>query len=193
MDPRGDQGGTRRSPAHPGLAPLGAAKRLVAFKYVLLSSSFIVEEERAPGPNDSPEEPTADSPKEGDSAPAEVETTVDGGEGVGRFPLPRRDKGQIYAIANQLLGAGRIRVVCEDNVSRMGRITGRLKKKMWIREGDLLVVSPWTFQGDKADIMFRYTRTQASYLSRRKLLPQTVDLFGQAPEGPPAGTPPPAT
>jgi translation initiation factor 1A len=135
-----------------------------------------VEDEPTPAPDEgkSPE-------KKEEEAPVQTETTVDGGEGVGRFPLPRRDKGQIYAIANQLLGAGRIRVVCEDNVSRMGRITGRLKKKMWIREGDLLVVSPWEFQSGKADIMFRYTRTQAAYLSRRKLLPQTMDVFGQVP------------
>ena len=130
-----------------------------------------MEDEPTPAPDEgkSPE-------KKEEEAPVQTETTVDGGEGVGRFPLPRRDKGQIYAIANQLLGAGRIRVVCEDNVSRMGRITGRLKKKMWIREGDLLVVSPWEFQSGKADIMFRYTRTQAAYLSRRKLLPQTMDV-----------------
>ena len=141
-----------------------------------------MEEKDARGPEDGPKEPKPEPPIEAEAEPVQVEATVDGGEGIGRFPLPRRDKGQIYAIANQLLGAGRIRVVCEDNVSRMGRITGRLKKKMWIREGDLLVVSPWKFQSDKADIMFRYTRTQASYLSRRKLLPETVDLFGQLPE-----------
>jgi translation initiation factor 1A len=112
---------------------------------------------------------------------AEAPLVVDGGEGIGRLPLPRREKGQLFAIANQLLGAGRIRVACEDNASRMGRITGRLKKKMWIREGDLLIVSPWKFQEGKADIVFRYNRTQAAYLSRRKLLPTTVDLFTEVP------------
>lgn len=102
---------------------------------------------------------------------------VDGGEGIGRLPLPRRDRGEVYAVANQLLGAARIRVMCEDATARMGRITGKLKKKMWIREGDLLIVRPWGFQEGKADILFRYSRTQATYLSRRSLLPPSVDLF----------------
>jgi translation initiation factor 1A len=108
---------------------------------------------------------------------AETPLSIDGGEGIGRLPLPRRDRGEVFAVANQLLGAARIRVLCEDSVSRMGRITGKLKKKMWIREGDLLIVRPWGFQEGKADILFRYSRTQAAYLSRRRLLPVSVDFF----------------
>jgi translation initiation factor 1A len=67
--------------------------------------------------------------------------------------------------------------MCEDGASRMGRITGKMKKKMWIREGDLLILRPWGFQEGKADILFRYSRTQASYLSRRNLLPSSIDVF----------------
>ena len=114
--------------------------------------------------------------------PAPVETppaveVVEGGEEVGRLPLPRRNRGECFGIASQLLGAARIRVMCEDNVSRMGRITGKMKKKMWIREGDLLIVRPWGFQEGKADILFRYSRTQSQYLARKNLLPASVNLF----------------
>ena len=56
-------------------------------------------------------------------------------------------------------------------------IPGKLRKRMWIREGDLLIVAPWEFQNDKSDIRWRYTKTQAVALSRRKLLPKTVDIF----------------
>jgi translation initiation factor 1A len=101
-------------------------------------------------------------------------------EDVGRLPLPRRARGEVFAIANQLLGAARIRVMSEDNIPRMGRITGKMKKKMWIREGDLLIVRPWGFQEGKADILFRYSRTQAQYLARRNILPASVNLFGSA-------------
>ena len=109
-------------------------------------------------------------------APPTVEI-VEGGQEVGRLPLPRRQRGEVFGIASQLLGAARIRVMCEDNISRMGRITGKMKKKMWIREGDLLIVRPWGFQEGKADILFRYSRTQAQYLSRRNLLPESMNLF----------------
>ena len=112
-------------------------------------------------------------------------------EEVGRLPLPRRPRGEVFAVASQLLGAARIRVMGEDSVPRMGRITGKMKKKMWIREGDLLIIRPWGFQAGKADILFRYSRTQAQYLSRRKILPASMDLFGQ-PEGSAPAAPPPA-
>ncbi len=115
---------------------------------------------------------------------------VELGEEVGRLPLPRRSRGEIFGIANQLLGAARIRVMCEDSLSRMGRITGKMKKKMWIREGDLLIIRPWGFQEGKADILFRYSRTQATYLSRRNLIPAAIDIFAGA-ELPTEGTPAP--
>jgi translation initiation factor 1A len=136
-------------------------------------------------PNDSPE-PAAPEAAEPVAVVPEV---VEGGEEVGRLPLPRRNRGEVFGIASQLLGAARIRVMCEDNTSRMGRITGKMKKKMWIREGDLLIVRPWGFQEGKADILFRYSRTQSQYLSRRNLLPASMNLF-QTPDARTEGTPP---
>lgn len=94
-----------------------------------------------------------------------------------RVKTPDRRIGEIFAIATKLLGGSRIEVACEDGVTRMARIPGKLRKRMWIREGDLLIVAPWEFQKDKSDIRWRYTKTQAVALSRRKLLPQTVDVF----------------
>ena len=135
-----------------------------------------------------PAEAAAANPPE--EAPQGV-LVVEGGQEVGRLPLPRRNRGEIFGIANQLLGAARIRVMCEDSISRMGRITGKMKKKMWIREGDLLILRPWGFQEGKADILFRYSRTQAMYLSRRNLIPGTVDIFSGGDT--PTETPPPAT
>ena len=120
-------------------------------------------------------DPTRPAPASEDAPP--VVEVVEAGEDVGRLPLPRRPRGEVFGIASQLLGAARIRVMCEDNVSRMGRITGKMKKKMWIREGDLLIVRPWGFQEGKADILFRYSRTQSQYLQRRNLLPASMSTF----------------
>lgn len=135
--------------------------------------------------------PEPDPPAQGEETPPAV-VVVEGGEEVGRLPLPRRNRGEIFGVANQLLGAARIRVMCEDSVSRMGRITGKMKKKMWVREGDLLILRPWGFQEGKADILFRYSRTQAQYLARRNLLPASVDIFS-AGETPTEGSSPPSS
>lgn len=128
-------------------------------------------------PDDPEEVPTEEEAAPAGAEPEAPAEVVEGGEEVGRLPLPRRNRGEIFGVANQLLGAARIRVMSEDGVSRMGRITGKMKKKMWIREGDLLVIRPWGFQEGKADILFRYSRTQATYLARRNLLPASIDIF----------------
>ncbi len=130
-----------------------------------------------------PDDPERREETAAPATPAEsppVVEVVEGGVDLGRLPLPRRNRGEVFGIASQLLGAARIRVMCEDSVSRMGRITGKMKKKMWIREGDLLILRPWGFQEGKADILFRYSRTQSQYLARRNLLPASVNLFGEA-------------
>jgi len=93
------------------------------------------------------------------------------------LPLPdQRDK-QMFALADTLMGASRINVHCQDGKTRMGRIPGKMKKRQWIRPGDLLIVKPWDFQDDKCDVKFRYTRTQSSQLARRKLLPESMNIF----------------
>ncbi len=98
-------------------------------------------------------------------------------EGYIRTPLPNRKKGEMFAIADQLMGGSRMKVICEDGKSRMARIPGRIKRRQRIRTGDLVIVKPWTIQDDKADIIFRYTHIQASNLSKRKLLPKEIDVF----------------
>jgi translation initiation factor 1A len=134
-------------------------------------------------------EPVAPGPTPDAAETPTSVVVVEGGQELGRLPMPRRARGEIFGVANQLLGAARIRVMCEDNLSRMGRITGKMKKKMWIREGDLLILRPWGFQEGKADILFRYSRTQATYLARRNLLPASVDVFSTI-EMPSSDTPP---
>jgi len=105
------------------------------------------------------------------------EEVSDGGEETFRVRLPNRKTGEIFGIADALLGASHIKVNCADGKSRMARIPGKLRKRMWIREGDLVIVRPWDFQNEKADVVWRYTKTQASYLSRKKLLPSAIDVY----------------
>jgi translation initiation factor 1A len=98
-------------------------------------------------------------------------------ESYSRAPLPDRSKHEMFALAQQLLGSTHIRIICEDGKSRLGRIPGKMRKKKWIRENELLIVKPWPFEDEKADIVFRYTKTQAVHLSRRGKLPPVIDIF----------------
>ncbi len=91
--------------------------------------------------------------------------------------MPNISRREMFAVAEQLLGASKIKIMCEDGKSRLGRIRGKLKKRMWMREGDLLIIRPWEFQDEKSDIIYRYTRTQASYLSRKRAIPESINIF----------------
>ena len=58
----------------------------------------------------------------------------------------------------------------------------KMRRRQWVREGDLIVVQPWDFQDEKANVCMRYTKTQSLYLSRKGALPEIVDLFGLSDE-----------
>jgi len=104
-----------------------------------------------------------------------------GGDRI-RVPLPNRKVNEMFAIADNILGGRRVRSVCEDGESRLARIPGKMRRRQWVREGDLIVIQPWEFQDEKANVCMRYTKTQSLYLSRKGVLPEIVDLFGMATE-----------
>ncbi len=77
----------------------------------------------------------------------------------------------VMGIAKKMLGFDRILVSCQDGKERLCRIRGKMKRRMWIRQGDIVLVSPWDFQSDKrGDIIWRYRRNQADWLRRNGYL-----------------------
>lgn len=75
----------------------------------------------------------------------------------------------ILGIAIKLLGYDRVLVKCQDGHERLCRIRGKMKRRVWIREGDVVLVSPWDFQTDKrGDLIWRYTKAQAEQLRRER-------------------------
>ena len=99
-----------------------------------------------------------------------------------RVPLPNARINEMFAIADTILGGRRVRVVCADGETRLARIPGKMRRRQWVREGDLIVVQPWDFQDAKADVKKRYSKTQSLYLSRKGVLPEIVDVFGSRTE-----------
>ena len=71
----------------------------------------------------------------------------------------------VLGIAEKMLGGDRVMVKCQDGKERLCRIRGKMKRRAWVRRGDIVLVSPWDFQSDKrGDIIWRYKRNQASWL-----------------------------
>jgi translation initiation factor 1A len=109
---------------------------------------------------------------------ARLENPEDSSGGKIRVKMPNRKINEMFAFAEQILGGRRVTVLCEDGETRMARIPGKMRRRQWVRDGDLIIVWPWDFQDSKADVKHRYSKTQAMYLSRKGVLPKELDFFG---------------
>ena len=80
-----------------------------------------------------------------------------------RLRMPR--DGEVFGKVTQMLGASKLMVRCKDNRMRLCRIPGKMKWRIWIKEGDVVIVKPWNVQAnEKGDIVWRYTKSQVDRL-----------------------------
>ena len=90
-------------------------------------------------------------------------------EDLARVRGPR--EGEILGLLEQRNGASRCTVRCLDGKTRICRIPGRLKRKLWVRENDIVLIEPWEFEGDsKGDILFKYKPVQVNWLKKNGFL-----------------------
>lgn len=86
-----------------------------------------------------------------------------------RVRLPR--EGEMLGVIESMLGTNKVLVRCQDNKMRITRIPGKMKKRIWMRENDAIIIKPWDIQGDKkADVIWVYNPTQRSWLRRKGIL-----------------------
>jgi translation initiation factor 1A len=92
-----------------------------------------------------------------------------------RIPIPEKDGNEMFAIVNRVLGGSRMSVQSQDGKSRLARIPGRMRRRMGrIKMGDLIIISPWHIQDEKADIIYRYRKNQVRFLNKRDILPTKI-------------------
>ena len=90
-----------------------------------------------------------------------------------RVRLPRGN--EMFAVVEQRLGYNKMYVRCQDGKIRIGRVPGKYARRLWVREGDLVLVVPWVVQGDKkCDIVHRYTAAQREWLIAKNILPEEL-------------------
>ena len=94
---------------------------------------------------------------------------------ISRVKLPRGD--QVFGLLERRLGGSRTQVRCLDGKTRICRIPGRLKRRLWVREGDILLIQPWEYGGDKkGDVIFKYRPNQEKYLRSKGYLSKLDDF-----------------
>ncbi len=93
-----------------------------------------------------------------------------------RVKLPRGR--EILGVVEQRVGGSRMIVKCFDGKARNCRVPGRLKRALWLREGDVVIVEPWEFDNEKGDILFKYNPTQVEWLKKHGYMKQAeTDLI----------------
>ncbi|RME77788.1 translation initiation factor eIF-1A [Candidatus Woesearchaeota archaeon] len=96
-------------------------------------------------------------------------------EQIARIKLPKSP--QVFGLVEQRCGGSRMKVKCLDGKERLCRIPGKLKKRLWVREGDIVIVEPWEFEGDeKGDVVYKYRPVQVAWLKRNNYLTYLEDL-----------------
>jgi translation initiation factor 1A len=80
-----------------------------------------------------------------------------------KFPRGR----EVFGLIDQRVGGSRMIVKCSDGKSRNCKVPGRLRRKLWIREGDYVIVEPWEFDDTKGDILFKYNPNEVNFLREK--------------------------
>ena len=72
-----------------------------------------------------------------------------------------------------MLGNGRLEAMCFDGVKRLCHIRGKLRKKVWINQGDIILIGLRDYQDAKADVILKYSADEARNLKTYGEFPET--------------------
>jgi len=93
-------------------------------------------------------------------------------EEIIRVRIPK--KGEVFGIVTATLGAGRLEVKCADGFTRICRIPGKMRRRVFMRIGDLILVKPWQVQSnERADVIWMYKKNQADWLREKGYVKST--------------------
>lgn len=90
--------------------------------------------------------------------------------------LPDPSLGTEFAIVQEMMGNGRVRVLCEDGSQNTARIRGNMRKhrgKVIITRSDLVMVSRRDFD-DNLDIIHKYTQEEVIQLTKSGDIPEKI-------------------
>ncbi|ELU14599.1 hypothetical protein CAPTEDRAFT_211034 [Capitella teleta] len=75
-----------------------------------------------------------------------------------------------------MLGNGRLEALCFDGTKRLCHIRGKLRKKVWINQSDIILIGLRDYQDAKADVILKYTPDEARNLKSYGELPESAKI-----------------
>jgi translation initiation factor 1A len=85
-------------------------------------------------------------------------------------PLPV--EGTVICGIIRHLGGDYVVAKCMDGVDRKVRIPGKMRRRVWMNEGDIILVAVWDFSPDRGEVIHRYSRSEVSKLVERGVIPK---------------------
>lgn len=87
---------------------------------------------------------------------------------ITRVRLPR--KGEVIGILEQRLGGNKMMIKCLDGKIRNCRVPGRLRRRLWLRPGDVVIIEIWELDKNRGDIILKYRQNQIAWLKKKNYL-----------------------
>ena len=97
-----------------------------------------------------------------------------GEDAVFRIRLPKGK--EVLGVVEIRLGFGKSRVICTDGKTRICKVPGHLKRALWVRPDNIVLVEPWEVEGDKkGNIIYKYNNNQADWLRKKGYLKGLIE------------------
>ncbi len=91
-----------------------------------------------------------------------------------KIRLPKGE--ELFGIVDTRLGMGKSRIRCSDGKERICRVPGALKRRLWVRPNNIVIMKPWEYEGDrKGDILFNYKPIQIKWLKKQGHLKELLE------------------
>ena len=95
-----------------------------------------------------------------------------------RVKMPNNKVNEMFAIAEQILGGRRVTVLCADGETRMARIPVEMRRRQWVREGDLIIVWPCGFPRLQSRCKASIHQNSGNVSFKKRSTSIEVDVFG---------------
>ena len=90
--------------------------------------------------------------------------------------LRLKEEGQEYAQITKCLGNCRFTVMCFDGKERMATMCGGMRKRRFVNQNDIVLVSLRDWQDEKCDIIDNYDDNLTKKLKSKGLVPDSIKL-----------------
>ena len=90
--------------------------------------------------------------------------------------LQYKGESEEYAQVIKILGDGRFECNCADGVKRIAHVRGKMRKRIWIANGDIILVSLRDFEPEKCDVVEKYKEKEVAKLKKAGEIPESMVL-----------------